>query len=102
MKKSLLALAVLALAPVAVHAASFKDLTDDIVEFVNASIIPLFYTFAFLLFIIGIVRFFFLGGEEGREKGRQFMLWGIIGFVVMFSVWGIVRLLLTTFGVSGV
>lgn len=102
MKKTFLALVVVALAPVAAHAASFKDLTDDIVEFVNASIIPLFYTLAFLLFIIGMVRFFFLGGEEGREKGRQFMLWGIIGFVVMFSVWGIVRLLLTTFGVSGV
>lgn len=102
MTKRFLALAVLALAPVAVHAASFKDLTDDIVEFVNASVIPLFYTLAFLFFIIGMVRFFFLGGEENREKGRQFMLWGIIGFVVMFSVWGIVRLLLATFGVSGV
>lgn len=102
MRKSLLALAVLALAPVAAHAASLKDLTDEIVEFVNASIIPLFYALAFLLFVIGMVRFFFLGGDEGREKGRQFMLWGIIGFAVMFSVWGIVRLLLATFGVSGV
>lgn len=88
--------------PFAANAASFKDLTNDIVTFVNASIVPLFYTLAFLLFIIGMVRFFFLGGEEGREKGRQFMLWGIIGFVVMFSVWGIVRLLLATLGVSGV
>ena len=102
MKKNLVALAVLILAPVAAQAASLKDLTDDIVTFVNASIIPLFYTLAFLLFVIGMVRFFFLGGEEGREKGRQFMLWGIIGFVVMFSVWGIVRLLLATLGVSGV
>lgn len=95
-------LAALFLAPLLTHAASFKDLTEDIVDFVNVSIIPLFYTLAFLLFIIGMVRFFFLGGEEGRQKGRQFMLWGIIGFVVMFSVWGIVRILLTTFGVSGV
>lgn len=102
MKKSLLALTVVTLAPIAVHAASLKDLTGDIVEFVNASIIPLFYTLAFLLFIIGMVRFFFFGGEENRAKGKTFMLWGIIGFVVMFSVWGIVRILLTTFGVSGV
>lgn len=84
------------------HAASLRGLQEEIVKFVNASIIPLFYTLAFLFFVIGMVRFFFLGGEENREKGRQFMLWSIIGFVVMFSVWGIVRLLLTTFGVSGV
>lgn len=102
MRKTPLALAAALFLPFVASAESFKDLTDKIVEFVNASIIPLFYTLAFLLFIIGMVRFFFLGGEEGREKGRQFMLWGIIGFVVMFSVWGIVRLLLTTFGVTGV
>lgn len=84
------------------HAASLRELQEEIVKFVNASIIPLFYTLAFLFFVIGMVRFFFLGGEENREKGRQFMLWSIIGFVVMFSVWGIVRLLLATFGVAGV
>lgn len=90
------------LVPFAAQAASLKGLTDDIVKFVNASIIPLFYTLAFLFFVIGMVRFFFLEGDENREKGRQFMLWSIIGFVVMFSVWGIVRLLLATFGVAGV
>jgi len=102
MHKAILALLTVLLIPLTAHAASLKELQEKIVEFVNASIIPLFYTLAFLLFVIGMVRFFFLGGEEGREKGRQFMLWGIIGFVVMFSVWGIVRLLLATFGVSGV
>lgn len=83
------------LLPFSVQAASFKELTASIVTLVNGSVVPLIYALAFLLFMVGMVRFFFLGGEEGREKGKQFMLWGIIGFVVMFSVWGIVRLLLT-------
>lgn len=85
----------LLLAPLAAHAATFAELTDGIVDLVNTTIVPLIYALAFLLFIVGMVRFFFLGGEEGREKGKQFMLWGVIGFVVLFSVWGIVRLLLT-------
>lgn len=83
------------LAPAFAHAASLKELTASIVTLVNTSVVPLIYALAFLLFIFGMVRFFFFGGEENREKGKTFMLWGIIGFVVMFSVWGIVRLLLT-------
>lgn len=84
------------LIPADAHAAkSFAGVTEDIVELVNTSVVPLFYALAFLLFLYGMVRFFFFGGEENRAKGKTFMLWGIIGFVVMFSVWGIVRLLMT-------
>ncbi len=84
--------------PLIARAETFADLTNDLVDFVNKSVVPLIYAIAFLMFVIGIVRFFFLGGDEGREKGKAFMIWGVIGFVVMFSVWGIVNLLLTTFG----
>ncbi len=73
---------------------TFKDLTANIVGLVGGSILPLLYALAFLVFIVGMARFFFTGGEEGRTKGKQFMLWGIIGFVVMFSVWGVVKLLI--------
>jgi len=90
------ALLSLLLLPVAAHAASLAEFTEDIVKFVNESVVPLVYVIAFLVFMIGMLRYFFLEqGEEGREKGKSLMLWGIIGFVVMFSVWGIVRLGLT-------
>lgn len=94
-KISLLALALLTPWVAFAAPASFKDFTASLVEFVNSTLVPLFYALAFILFLIGMLRFFFLGGDEGREKGKTFMLWGIIGFVVLFSVWGIVRLLLT-------
>jgi hypothetical protein len=95
MRSFLPALALLIL-PASAHAASFREFTDGLVALVNTSVVPLIYALAFLVFMIGMVRYFFLEqGEEGREKGKQLMLWGIIGFVVMFSVWGIVRLLMT-------
>ncbi len=74
---------------------TFLDLTNSIVGLVDNAVIPLLYAIAFIMFLIGMVRFFFMGGEEARQKGKQFMLWAIIGFVVLFSVWGIVRLLLS-------
>lgn len=94
MIRTLLA-AVLIATPTLAHAQSLRELTGSIVNLINTAVVPLIYALAFLVFIFGVVRFFFLGGEEGREKGRTFMLWGIIGFVVMFSVWGIVNLLMT-------
>jgi hypothetical protein len=94
--RSLLAVLALLILPLSVRAATFREFTESLVGVVNDSVVPLIYALAFLVFMIGMVRYFFLEqGEEGREKGKQLMLWGIIGFVVMFSVWGIVRLLMT-------
>lgn len=66
-----------------------------LVPFVDFAVIPLLYTLAFLFFLIGVVRFFFSGSEEGRKKGKGFMIWGLVALVVLFSVWGMVRVLLS-------
>jgi hypothetical protein len=74
---------------------TFAELVyGKIVPFVDLFVVPLLYSVAFVLFVFGIFKFFFTGGEENREKGKQFALWGIIGLVVLFSLWGIVKLLL--------
>lgn len=80
---------------------SLKSIVARISSIVDYAIVPLLYALAFILFLIGVVRYFFLGGDEGREKGKAFMVWGLIGLVVIFSVWGIVNLLLGTLGFTG-
>lgn len=62
-------------------------------------IIPLLFSIALVFFIIGIVKFF-VGGEEKLAEAKQMALWGIIGLFVMFSVWGLVNILINTFGFS--
>lgn len=66
------------------------------IPIVDLGILPLLYALAFLFFLYGIVRFFFSTNEEVRQEGRQFAFWGIIALAALFSVWGIVRVLLTS------
>ena len=87
--------ALLLLAPLGAHAQSFKELVNSQVLPLGEAIISLFYVLAFLFFLIGMLRFFYAQGEEERSAGKQHMLWGILGLVVMFSVWGLVKLLLS-------
>ncbi len=75
---------------------TFAELVyGTIVPIVDRGIIPFLYAIAFLFFLFGIARFFFSDSEENRKKGKDFALYGILGFFVLFSVWGIVKLLLS-------
>ena len=73
---------------------------DDIILLIDYVLVPLVFSLAFIVFLWGIFNFFIAGGadEEKREKGKQFMVWGLIGFFVMVSVWGIVAVLKRTIG----
>ena len=82
--------------PGAVNAATtFKDWVEtDITRLVDSYILPLLYAILFLLFIFGMFRYFFTGGEENREQGKYFALWSLIAMVAVFAIWGIINILL--------
>lgn len=79
-----------------------NDFLDDVLTFINGTLIPIIFALALLIFIYGMFKFFILGGsdEEDRKKGQQLMLWAIIGFVLMVSIWGIVNLVAGGLGFS--
>lgn len=75
---------------------TFADLVYTIiVPAVDRVVVPFLYAIAFIFFLWGVYSYFFNDNEEKRKEGRQFALWGIIGFAVLFSVWGLVRLLMS-------
>jgi hypothetical protein len=60
-------------------------------------VLYIIYALAFMFFLFGMFKYFFSSGanaEKNRSEGKQFMLWGFIGMVVLFGVWGIVKILL--------
>ena len=71
--------------------------------FLNERIVPFIFALAFLVFIWGMFKTFILGGsdEEKQKEGKQLMLWAIIGFVVMVSLWGIVNIFANGLGFQG-
>jgi hypothetical protein len=73
-------------------------LLTDIVGFINVVLIPFIWAIAFIVFIWGVFQYFIAGGanEEQRDKGKQLVIWGVIAFVVMSSLWGIVNLFRNT------
>lgn len=73
---------------------------EDILLFIDYYLVPLVFALALIAFLWGIFQYFIAGGadEEKRDKGKQLAVWGLIGFFVMVSVWGIVNLMVGTFG----
>lgn len=88
---------------------TFKDFVGDttgsgtgIIGAISNYVVPVIFAFAFASFVWGVMNYFFIHGddEKKREEGRQFVLWGILGMVVLFSVWGFVNILLSTLGIA--
>jgi hypothetical protein len=78
----------------------FQDLLCYITNIINDAVIPLIFSVAVVMFIWGILQYVIQDSEEAKTKGKDFMIWGVIGLTVMVSIWGLVAILATTFGVA--
>lgn len=78
-----------------------KALIGKIITNILNPIIILMFAIALAVFAFGVVRYVWQPeNEEERSKGRTSMFWGIIGMFVMVSVYGILRLIINTFGID--
>jgi hypothetical protein len=87
--------------PLVSFAATLNNLSDVgsfIINVINNILVPVIFAVAFIVFVWGAFDAFILGAtdESAKEKGKNLMLWGLIGFFVMVSVWGLVNILTGT------
>jgi len=78
---------------------------SDLLKKIEVAIInPLLYFMmglALVYFLWGVVEYLMHGDEpDARATGTQHIIWGIIGLTIMVSVFGIMRLIESTIGVS--
>ncbi len=82
---------------------SLCSVGQNLVYIINSVLVPVLFAIAFIVFLYGIAKayIFSSGNEEAVKEGHKLLLWGIIAFVVMVSLWGIVNVFADTFGLSG-
>jgi len=90
-----------ALMPVVAYAQTDKKLSDIILLIVGYIQQGLFLIMAVavLIFVIQVVRYFVLPNENRKEAG-MYVMYSVIGFFVIFSLWGLVSVVSSTFGIG--
>ncbi len=83
----------------------FPTSVSEFMNRVDAAIInpilALLFTAGMLYFLWGGFQFIVGAAEPSKRiEGKQHMLWGVIGMFVMFSVYVILRVGLTTFDIT--
>src|SRR3990167_4664153 len=84
-------LAALALPLVSFAAVSnLNDLGTFMITLINNVLVPVLFALSFIVFLWGAFMAFIVGAqsEDTKTKGMNLMLWGLIGFFVMISIWG--------------
>lgn len=79
------------------------QVASTILYVINFVLVPLLFAISFIVFLYGIAKsyIFSVGDPEEVKLGHKLILWGIIGFAVMISLWGLVNVIVNTFGVGG-
>lgn len=84
--------------PALASAATLLDTLALANTFLNA-LIGLFITLAIVVFFWGLIKYLTNAGED-KAAGLSIMFMGVVSIFVMVSIWGIIRLLQSTFKVT--
>ena len=62
-----------------------------------AGVVPVLIALGVVYFIFGVISYVIGADEEAKKKGRDRIIFGIIGLAVIIGVWGLVAILRNTF-----
>lgn len=74
-----------------------------VLSIINSVLVPVLFAVSFIVFLYGIASSYILhpGDAEKVKEGHKLVLWGIVGFAIMISIWGLVNVVANTFGLAG-
>lgn len=81
---------------------NFKSLIGIFIDLINTAL-PVLAGIGLLVFFWGLAKFIRNAGEvKDHTEGKDLMIWGVVGLFVLFSVWGIVGFVQSSFGIRSV
>jgi hypothetical protein len=81
-------------------AGDIDGLLANINTYIINPFIGLLFVLATVWFLVGLVRYFLAGSPEDRAIGHKHMIWGLVGMFIMISVFGIMKIIVNTFGID--
>jgi len=70
-------------------------------EFILNPLILLAFGIAFIVFAWGVFQFIASQTtDDKRAEGKRKIFWGLFGMFIMYSAYGLIRLILGTFGIT--
>ena len=76
-------------------------LLNKINQYILNPIIILGFSVALVVFLYGIFQFVLKAGDDkAREEGKKSIGYGLVGMFIMVSVFGIIRFILSSLGLS--
>ncbi len=91
---------VLAFAPATVLAQQqLNNINDVATKFTNIGnlVTALVVAFIVVWIVISVARFLLANSDDAKKKGKNGIIWGIVGLAIISSIWGLVFLLTNSF-----
>ena len=63
-------------------------------------VIPVLVVLGIVYFVWGVITYVISSDEEAKKAGRDRIIFGIIGLACIVAVWGLVNILVSTFGLK--
>lgn len=77
---------------------TFKDVAELFVDLIKGMIAILFASLSVAL-VYGVILYFLNADNESkRTEIKNYLLWGVIGIIVVFGLWGILQILSDSMG----
>lgn len=91
------------LSPLAVLAAGkdLKYLIDIVMTYIGYAVFFIL-ALATIMFVWNVYKYFISSGDnaESKKEAGLYVMWSIVGFFVILSLWGLVNILLRTFNLD--
>lgn len=83
--------------------ASLDSFIANVNKLIINPIIVLFFALAVVYFLYGVFQFIWnQENETEKTQGKQHMIWGVIGIVIMMGVFTILNIVMNTLNIKGI